>query len=492
MKRALVGLWALLLSVQALAGVHPPFHLIGPVGAIGGGGSTGPGTPGSLVMIQQGGVTNYTAPVATSQVIEWQPATQGTYSIAGYKVYRNGTYYASVTSQVTFQGYITAGCPTSPPSDTLGYSDCKGGTLVVTTAPTSGPAAIIVNEIISCITNCSGFVSGTAIPLQFTGTAGSTGTYHVNQSQTVGSSGSPATFGAWIYQDTSATGSNPTDLTAADTVYAYSVSAVDTQSTESSQNTNEQVYLFYGYSTTRNQNFDDTANVTTDYFDTSCSPTVGPYDIKYTWGTSGSYAAPITFAPLSQGGSGYRNAVDIGAATNSGYIHFLIKPLDSQYTSNALKVWLSSPVPNPIGDAISNNFVTLWPTYCTPALNTWTDCKVPMSVIGFGTGAIHGSISGSTLTITSNDSGIKPDSANYVSGTGVPSGSYAKASTPYPATSQTLYTGAGGSQGPISVTVGNESMAIQRTTYYKMGIEWNSNPSGSTSMCVQGIVWSPT
>ena len=109
-----------------------------------------------------------------------------------------------------------------------------------------------------------------------------------------------------------------------------------------------------------------------------------------------------------------------------------------------------------------------------PVANTWATYKIPLSDIGVGSCTFTGSISGTTLTVTAIDSGPPlVDAGGFVSGPGVPAGTYVTAYSQNGAVGTFTIAGPGISS---STSVPSETMSYQRTSVYKTTLQPSSNP----------------
>jgi hypothetical protein len=377
-------------------------------------GGVAPGMPANLQVINQGGPNNgfnnatETIPGYTNQpynsnnnpnyqALSWLPATPGTYSIASYRIYRNGTLYDTISSPRQITGYIA---PQSPGSDTY-----AAGKLTVT-ALSGGTTSIANGDILpgaQLFSSASGFNVNTVVndyPGGNTG-GGGTGNYLVNFSQTVGSSGSQQTFNTWTYQDTAATGCCDATYRTQGTPYTYTVSAVDSQGNEGSQAT-PNVYLFNGISYVQATDFGGGA---TAYNSTAVTPSsAGPYVMKSTYTTGG---GDIPFPVFGGNGLGCLcppERFEIAAFTG---FTFDVMVTDNTWQTNPL-LFISvmrAAGYNNSGDTNHWSQPNFW-SFGSPVVNTWTTIRVPFSAIAYGQMGFTASFVGTaqytgTLTVTS-------------------------------------------------------------------------------------------
>jgi hypothetical protein len=131
----------------------------------------------------------------------------------------------------------------------------------------------------------------------------------------------------------------------------------------------------------------------------------------------------------------------------------------------------------PIGDvfgwmAMQVNVFNYGPA---PVANTWATYKIPLSAIGIGTCTFTGSISGTTLTVTSVDSGPAiVDAGGFVTGPNIPAGTYITAYGQANAIGTFTVAGPGISS---TTNIPSETMTYQRTALYKTTLQPSNNPT---------------
>ena len=292
-----------------------------------------------------------------------------------------------------------------------------------------------------------------------------------------------ATSTTTSYVDSAATDSNFADFSQPATAHAYAVSAVDTQNNEGPK-AYPVVYMFDGQTTVDGQNTDlSYGDVLFNYTDSSADPDPGPYDISVKYGTQtggGGGWQPVTAPPLVP-----FNDLELGAFS---YFTIDIKVTSSQYLSLGLNTSMVSRVPP--GDAFPWKEVNVW-TYCTPTVNTWETCKIPLADLNVGYGTFTGSIVGTcdscgytppgaatgygqgTLTVSAKLTGVPVDVAGFVTGGSVPSGTYIIAhGSSIGSDGSGTYT----VEGPnlsASTNVASSTMNYQRTSVYKFFFQWD-------------------
>ena len=441
--KAFSGTKSFTVSLSAASGTTLASPSSATVTITGSAGQTGaPSAPGNLTLVNQGGPNNdNSGDTANSrsdyQAVQWTAASAGAYPINYYQVYRNGSAYATVSAATAFKGYIS-------------------GTTLTVTSVTSG--SIIPGPRWSG----NGLAAGTMIDeAQLSGTPGAAGTYHVNVSQSVGSAGSPVTFSAWVFIDTAATASNDPNTATQANSYAYSVSAVDTQGEEGSQTTQYSAWGYQnGYSNWSQMNFDYAGAIST-YNSTAGNPQGGLYDLKANL-LAGGGINPVAAAPqaplfdLEIGAFNYYT-VQINPGPTVGY-----------------QLFLSHLSRLPPGDVYGWNGVNDVFAYGpAPVANTWATYKIPLSALGIGRCTITASISGTTLTVTSVNSGPAiVDAGGYVTGPGIPAGTYISAYGQAGAIGTFTLAGPGISS---STRVASETMSYARTAFYKSTIQPSAN-----------------
>ena len=104
-------------------------------------------------------------------------------------------------------------------------------------------------------------------------------------------------------------------------------------------------------------------------------------------------------------------------------------------------------------------------------------CKIPLPAMTMGFTDFTGSISGTTLTVASVQSGVGVDAGAYVSGPGVPAGTYITGHG-QPGTIGTFTVAGPGISS--STNVPGAAMVSQRTSMYKVDIGMTTQGSGTT------------
>ena len=421
-----------------------------------------PSAPTNLILVNQGwnnsngfylfqgnyvqnvySLTNY-------QTIQWSAATNGTYPIAYYEIYRNGVAYATVNAPTKFQGYING--------DILTVTNMISGTIVE--GADYNASGVAAQTIINITNNGH----------QINGTPGGIGSYYVNIPQTAGSANSPVTFTAWQFIDSNATNSDNRFFNSTVTAYSYAVAAVDSHNQSGPMDTNYTSYGYYnGYSDWGYANYNYGGGAF-NFFSTSGDPLAvnAPYVIQAnTIGHGGGLlivANPPRSPDLTFGIGAFKYAiieVNPGPSINYtlGVDQFVRLPPGDLYgwmTYNDSNAFIYGPIGY-------------------PKVNTWETLKIPLTTLGIGQCTFTGSISGNVLTVTSIDSGPAiVEEGGFIYGPGIPAGAYTAGNNQSNAIGTFTIAGPGIN---ASTHVPSEIMGYQKTAFYKTGI-WVSSPGG--------------
>ena len=410
---------------------------------------------------------------ANYQGLSWLAATPGTFPVASYRIYRNGTLYDTIATQVTFKGYIS------------------GHVLVVTSGSVSGGRTSIADGKIlpglKLTSSAGGFADGTVIVEYTTANTGggSAGTYSVNFAQTCGSAATPATFTGWSYNDTASTGCNHYDFTGPGTVYEYAVCAVDTQGNEGPK-AYPAVYQYQGISQCQNAQF-SYGGIVQNFTDTTGAPIDGPYDVALTFPLGGGGFQPV-WAGAGSDTNGCLCPVQHFECGAFNFFTFDIKVMDNLFKTMPLQYVPVLRAYGVVGGADNAHWQSvIVQDYCTPVVGEWVRCKIPFSALPYGFAHVHGSFQATSqyygiFTVTSFDSmsffGV--DGAGYVTGPGVPANTYTN-NGPNWTDPKAPYTGAGPWQfhvgGPniVGTESGSGTYVIQQTGCYKHGWQYDGN-----------------
>ena len=265
------------------------------------------------------------------------------------------------------------------------------------------------------------------------------------------------------YADTNAPNSNVTNWASPATVYSYNVAAVDTQGNVGPLASQMSMY---GYQNGKSNwsNSDLTyGGAVTNYLSTAGNPQRSTNDVSTVFAVGGGFL-PTANAPecpewdCEIGAFNYLT-IDINPGLLvSSFVQFIVQarlpPGDDGSWANGLNVFNYGPA---------------------PVANTWATYKIPLKALHVGISTFTGSISGTTLTVTAVSSqGMGAvDADGYVTGPGVPAGTYV---TAY---SQAASIGTFTIAGPginSSTSVPSETMTFQRTNLYKFGLQPNTVP----------------
>jgi hypothetical protein len=255
-----------------------------------------------------------------------------------------------------------------------------------------------------------------------------------------------ATSRSTSYTDNKATTAVVAELNAPANLYAYAVSAVDSQGNEGPQ-TNQATFNVY-VNGVFSWPGDYSYGASIDYRDKSGMPQSGRYDIAVTVTSDGGGFQPYTGNVVP--------TYDLEAGA-FGYISMDLKP-----TEEGQKWRLSMMSRLPPGDVYPWSAVDLGDYGPAPVPGKWATYKVPLSALSIGVTRFVGSISGTKLTVTHVESGVGIDAGGFIAGAGVAPGTYISG-----------YDAQGG-PGTYTVypsqNVASTSMLEQRTSVYKFDI----------------------
>jgi hypothetical protein len=248
-------------------------------------------------------------------------------------------------------------------------------------------------------------------------------------------------------------GEYPTLITA-NTVYRYAVSAVDTAGNEGPQQADATFWVYHNGVYNWQGDFSyPGGRIDINYSDTSGAPESGRADIKVSYSAKAAgfqpYAGKTTTSWDMEGGA-------------FAYISLDLKPT---MDSDAWRMYMLSRLPS--GDVAPCANVQLGKYGPAPVSGKWATYKIPLSDLTIGFTHFTGSITGTTLTVTSLGSGVGVDAGGYLTGPGVPAGTY--------------ITGCGTNGGPgrytiagpgisASTAVPSSEMIEQRTGIYKFAL----------------------
>lgn len=323
---------------------------------------TGKGAPSAvanLLLVQQGGTNNANAPLTNSQQLSWSAATAGASPISYYKIYRNGTAYATTT--------------------------------------------------------------------------------------------------ALTYTDAAATNSNAPGWNVAATVYSYNVSAVDTSGNEGPQAAQVGVYAYRNGKSAWGNNDLSYGSLQENYSSTAGSPQAGAYDVAVNFINGG-------FQPAVAPPEAPMWDLEIGA------FNYAVIDINPGSVVNNTHLGFGTVSRLPPGDVYGwHPSVNVYDYGPAPVANKWASYKIPLTTLGMGTCEFTGSISGNKLTVTAIVSGPPlVDAGGFVTGPGVPAGTYITAYGQYNAVGTFTLAGPGIN---ANTRVGSTTLTFQRTSLYKFGMQ---------------------
>jgi hypothetical protein len=154
-------------------------------------------------------------------------------------------------------------------------------------------------------------------------------------------------------------------------------------------------------------------------------------------------------------------------AGSFGYISMDLKPTKSGQT------WDLSAISRlPPGDVYPWSFVSITNYGPAPQVGKWATYKIPLSALSIGKTRFTGSISGTTLTVSSVSGGVGVDAGGFISGEGVAPGTYILG-----------FKAKGGGAGTYTIypwqNVASTSMTEQRTSVYKIDISDRTGASNN-------------
>jgi hypothetical protein len=395
--------------------------------------------------------TNYTA---TSGTLDWASGDASSKTIS-----------IPVSNATPFTGTKTLSLTLSSPSSgaTLSTPSSAGITIdgsAVAASGSGGPSAVTNLQVVN-----QGGASLTSLSTQeISWTAAAAGSNPIASYNIYRNGALYANTKSTSYTDTNAPNSNVPTFSAPATVYSYNVAAVDSAGNVGPQTSNSSSYLYQDgtWHGSQDLSYD---GVTANYKSTAGSPQDGPYDVQANFPGQGGWltVASPPMVPFDD--------LEIGAFK---YFTIDINPGNS-IDSQGMQVIMQSRLPP--GDETSwGNGYNIFNYGPAPKANTWATYKVPLSVMHFGVSGFTGSISGTRLTVTAVASGGFVDAGGWVTGPGVPAGTYIVGYNQ--SASIGSFTVAGpGING--STNVPSESMTFQRTGFYKVGIQPNSLGGGS-------------
>jgi hypothetical protein len=277
-----------------------------------------------------------------------------------------------------------------------------------------------------------------------------------------------ANTAALSYADTAATNSNsPTWVTNA-TVYSYNVAAVDTKGNVGPQASQMSVYGYQNGVSNWGDADLSYGGAVVNYASILGNPLGGPFDISILFPGKGGFL-PVADAPLAPTWD-----LEIGA-----FNYFVIDVNPGLTTNYQAPVALRTRLPP--GDVYGwAAWPNIWDYGPAPKANTWATYKIPLTVFNMGIGHFTGSISGTTLTVTAVSTGVV-DAGGFVTGPGVPAGTYVVSFGQHASIGTFTVAGPGITS---STSVPSTQMTYQRTSLYKLGIQPNT---GTETMFINNM-----
>ena len=278
-----------------------------------------------------------------------------------------------------------------------------------------------------------------------------------------------ATATGTSYSDAGATNATVPSYTGPATDYSYAVTAVDSQGNESAR-AYPKVYFYQNGVPTQGA-MDYSYAITENWEDTSGQPASGAYDISLSYPAGGGGFQPYGDVPLTP-----IYDLELGS-----FNYFTV---DVKVTDTSHQLFVSHISRLPPGDVFPYSSVNLF-SYCTPVVGQWVTCKIPLSALTIGVTNFTGSISGTTLTVASVQSGVGVDAGGFVTGPGVPVGTYITGHNQNGSIGTFTVGGPGISS---STYVPSASMVSQRTSLYKIDIGMGTESSG-TKIYIDNVGW---
>jgi hypothetical protein len=271
-----------------------------------------------------------------------------------------------------------------------------------------------------------------------------------------------ATTTALTYTDTAATNSNDPTWSKPATVYSYNVSAVDSSGNEGPQAAQYAVYAYRNGKSNWGNNDLSYGSLKENYASTAGSPQNGTYDIAINFINGG-------FQPASAPPQAPIWDLELGA------FKYVTVDVNPGSVVNGTRVPYGTVSRLPIGDVYGwHPMLNLYDYGPAPVANKWATYKVPLLAIGMGTCDFTGSISGTTLTVTAIVNGDPlVDAGGFVTGTGVPAGTYITAYGQASAIGTFTIAGPGISS---STHIASTKMTYQRTSLYKFDMQPDKQP----------------
>ncbi len=398
---------------------------------------------------------------ATRGTLQWQ---SGDATSQSFKV--------PVSNASPFVGSKTFSVALSAPSSGVSLGSPSAATVTISGGGSSGSGPGVPANLL--------MTGQTISSISLSWSAGKAGPYPVASYRVYRNGSLHATVTGTSYTDSAASNATVPTYTQNATIYSYAVTAVDTQGNESTQAV-PSVYFYQNGVSNQGQS-DFSYGITENWQSKAGSPAGGTDDISLAYPNGGGFQ-PIANLPLSPafdlelGGFKYLT-LDVKAADSKNYPFFI---------SHISRL--------PPGDVYPRQYVEL-SSYCTPVVNQWVTCKIPLSDLSMGFTKFTASISGNHLTVTSIQSGVGVDAGGFISGPGIPANTYITSppgdvtynnGQPPGANLLGVYTIAGPGV-TASLSVPSEAMSEQRTALYKVDLGLRS-VGGSTTIYLNNLGW---
>ncbi|HWM65627.1 MAG TPA: Calx-beta domain-containing protein [Steroidobacteraceae bacterium] len=259
------------------------------------------------------------------------------------------------------------------------------------------------------------------------------------------------------YTDNAATNSNDPTWSKAATIYTYDVTAVDAGGNEGPKSGQMTAWVYQNGKSNWSNNDLSYGSLQENYSSTAGNPKGGAFDISVNFANGG-------FQPAVQVPQAPQWDLELGAFS---YFTIDVNP-GSVVKSTDLPFGTVSRLPP--GDVYGwHPQVNIYDYGPAPVANTWATYKVPLLAVAMGACDFTGSISGNTLTVTAIVNGDPlVDAGGFVTGGGIPAGTYITAYGQHGAIGTFSIAGPGINSG---THIASTRMTYQRTSLYKFGIQ---------------------
>ncbi len=394
--------------------------------------------------------TTYTA---TSGTLQWASGDASSKTIT--VPISNATPFSGTESFTVALSSPSGGAAVSTPaSATVSISGSSPAGSGSSGGSGTGPSAVTNLQVI----NQGGPNNGTAALTnyqQISWSAATAGSNPIDHYQVYRNGSAYATTTGTTYTDSNAPNSNSPSWSVPATTYSYQVAAVDTKGNIGPQAAQMSVYAYQNGVSNWDNNDLSYGNVPENYSSTAGNPQGSSFDLSVDFINGGfqptSHMPQVPVDDLELGAFNYF-VIDINPGPTVNYTLRLsmitrLPPGDVYPWSAVNDVFQYGPAPQP---------------------NTWATYKVPLSALTMGFCNFTGSISGTTLTVSSVQSAAAiVDAGGFVTGNGVPAGTYITAFGQNGSVGTFTVAGPGISS---STSVPSTSMVYQRTPLYKFDI----------------------